>query len=401
MNILIIGGTGVISYDVARLAVQNGFDVTILNRGLHRDRMPRGASLLTADITDLEEVQLRAKSLRFDVVVDFLSYTPAQLERTMRLFAGKCMHYIFISSATVYGEKKPGVAITEMTPANNHRWAYAQSKIACEKTLEQFCLGLDLPYTIVRPYVTYGDTRIPFAVIPRGRHWSLMRRILQGKPIILWDDGSALCTLTHSADFAEGLLGLCGNTMAYNTAFHVTSDETFTWCEVLSIIADTVGMIPVVVHIPSCDIENELPEMEHELSGDKATNMVFDNAKLRRAVPGFTCKIPFREGLARTIAYFQSHPEMMTVDYRWDARIDRLIHRHCRVRSVGRLQRLTLGNVAGKDQTLRQKLAYYDERYDLVANAKRALLGDALGMTRTLMLSCRDKMRVSRMKKKL
>jgi len=374
MKILLIGGTGVISYDVALFAVRKGIEVVILNRGKRHHRMPKGASLIVADICNCKEVLAKTEKMFFDVVVDFLSYTPEDLERTLTLFAKKCNQFIFISSATVYGEKTSETAITEKTLVSNPIWDYAQKKIMCEQLLQKKCKELNLNYTIVRPYVTYGDTRIPFAVIAKENHWSLISRIIRGKPIIMWDDGNAICTLTHSSDFAKGLVGLFGNKMALNTAFHITSDETFTWNEALSIISETIGMKPVVVNIPSIDIENEIPAMSHELLGDKATNMVFDNTKIKTVVPDFKCTISFREGIKQTIAYYQKNPHMMIVDYEWDAKIDRLIYRHYCKYSHDKLKNLKLSNIASQDQTLKEKLLYYSERYIACSFLKRILL---------------------------
>ena len=373
MKALIIGGTGVISYDVSLLAVQRGIETFILNRGNRPHRMPAGASLIVADKFNRGEVLTKTKNMFFDVAVDFLSYTPAQLERTFALFANKCKHFVFISSATVYGDKTPGILITEDNILSNPVWDYAQNKILCEQLLRKRCEKIKLPYTIVRPYVTYGDTRIPFAVIAKRNHWSLISRILRRKPVVMWDDGNARCTLTHSFDFAKGLVGMFDNRMALNTAVHITSDETFTWNEVLSIISDAIGMKPVVVNIPSVYIENEIPEMTHELLCDKATNMVFSNTKIKTIVPDYRCEIPFREGIKRTIAFYQNNPDMMTVDYGWDARMDRLIYRHCCRHSPDALETLSLSNAATYSQTLREKAAYFGERYAVGSFLQRVL----------------------------
>ncbi len=382
MKVLIIGGSGVISYDVAILAIQKGIETVTLNRGssLHRNRTAPGALFIVANIRNSAEVIASTKGMYFDVVVDFLSYTPVQLRQTISLFANNCKQYIFISSATVYETKNNQSIKSEKTSLANPKWDYANNKIICEQLLREKCKQLGLHYTIVRPYVTYGDTRIPFAVIPRRSHWSLISRLLRGKPILMWDDGNARCTLTHSSDFAKGLVGLFGNRRAYNTAVHITSDEILTWNEVLSIVSETIGKKPIVVNIPSSDIENGIKELSHELVCDKATDMVFDNTKIKSIVPDFKCEIPFREGIKRTISFYQNNPHMMKVDYGWDAQIDRLIYGYCSKHNRVILKKTKLFNIALNDQTFRDKVAYYSERYAMASFLKRIFIMNTKAM---------------------
>ncbi len=52
-RVLFIGGSGVISSACTRLAVERGVDLTVLNRGVSRDRpLPEGVRVLRADVRD-------------------------------------------------------------------------------------------------------------------------------------------------------------------------------------------------------------------------------------------------------------------------------------------------------------------------------------------------------------
>ena len=57
MKILFIGGTGTISVAVSKLAVERGFDLTLLNRG-QRGVTIDGAETITADIKQPAQVFL-------------------------------------------------------------------------------------------------------------------------------------------------------------------------------------------------------------------------------------------------------------------------------------------------------------------------------------------------------
>lgn len=328
MKVMLVGGTGVLSKDIARQCIEDKIDLYMINRGKRLQYAPENVHVIIGDISNPMGLKKELQHLEFDVVVDFLSYTPKQLLKTLELFRNKCKQYIFISSATVYSKDNPEEVITEETPLTNYDWDYSKNKISCEKILEEECRINNLQYTIVRPYITYGTTRIPFALISKNKQWTLIDRILNDKPIVVWDDGKAVCTLTHTEDFAKGVVGLFGNPKAVGQAFHITSDEHLSWQESLEKIADVVGKKAKIIHIPSQIIEKEIVEMRGELTEDKSIMRKFDNTKIKSAVTNFNCQTMFSEGIKNTIEYYQSNPQLMLIDHYWNARIDILIYRY-------------------------------------------------------------------------
>lgn len=328
MKVMLIGGTGVLSKDIAKQSIESKADLYMINRGKRLQYAPTGAHIIVGDINDPAKIKNDLRGLEFDVVVDFLSYTPKQLSRTLELFRDRCKQYIFISSATAYSKETPEVLITEKTHLTNYDWEYAKNKILCEKMLEEEYRIHGLQYTIVRPYITYGTTRIPFALISKSKQWTLVDRILNDKPVVIWDDGKSLCTLTHTEDFAKGVVGLFGNPKAMGQAFHITSDEHLSWQEVLEKIGEAVGKKVKIIYIPSKVIEEEIVEMRGELTKDKSITRKFDNTKIKSAVMNFNCSITYSEGIKKTIEHYQSNPKLMMVDYYWNAKIDILIYKY-------------------------------------------------------------------------
>lgn len=333
MKILLIGGTGVISTDISALAVKKGMELYLINRGNRSMFAPKEAICIQADIRDAMEAKKKTEGMHFDVVVDFISFTPEQLMQSISLFRDKCSQYIFISSATVYSREDQKTPIREdSTPLTNVLWDYSRNKVACEMLLKKENDLYGLNYTIVRPYVTYGNTRIPFALIS-GAQWTLVDRMLKGKPILMANDGNAVCTLTRSSDFAKGFLPLCGNPKAYCESYHITSDETFTWNDVARMIGEAIGVEPKLVYLPIPDIARGMPTTAYGdvyslLTADKATNWYFDNSKIKQVAPEFICTTPFSQGLRETIDFYCSHPEYKKVDQLWNEQIDRLIGEH-------------------------------------------------------------------------
>jgi nucleoside-diphosphate-sugar epimerase len=319
---LFIGGTGFISAAVSRQAVARGVDLYLLNRGT-RGATPPGAHTLTADIHKPEEVRAALRGLRFDVVVDWIAYTPEEIERDLSLFKGKVGQYVFISSAAAYQKPPARYRITEETPLVNPFWDYARGKIACEERLMKAHVEEGFPATIVRPSHTY-ETNFPVAV-GGGGTYTLASRMKKGLPVVVHGDGTSLWVVTHAEDFARAFLGLLGNAEAVGQAFHITSDEVLTWDEIYRSIAYALGVEANVVHVPSDFIARVVPRLAGTLHGDKKWSAVFDNGKIKRFVTGFEAAIPFREGIRRTVEWFEADERRRRVDESLSEETERIL----------------------------------------------------------------------------
>jgi len=323
LKVLFIGGTGFISTSVSRLALAKGLDLYLLNRGLQKPDLS-GARSLTADIHQPEQVRAALRDLKFDVVVDWIAYTPEDIERDLAIFRGRTRQFIFISSASAY-QKPPGHhVIRESTPLHNPYWEYSRNKIACETRLTRAGREEGFPVTIVRPSLTYGDANFPIALGGWGCY-TLADRLKKGRPIIVHGDGSSLWVVTHAEDFARGFLGLVGNTQALGEVFHITSDEVLTWNQIYETIADALGVKANIVHLASDFITRISPPLTGTLLGDKTWSAVFDNSKIKAYVPGFQAVIPFREGIRRTLAWFDADKNRQRVDEVVNAELDRIL----------------------------------------------------------------------------
>ena len=264
--------------------------------------------------------------MTFDCVGEFIGFVPEQVQRDFRLFSGRTKQYIYISSASAYQKPLSDYRITESTPLSNPHWQYSRDKTACEEYLMQQYRENGFPVTIVRPSHTYDERSVPLGVHGDNGSWQVLRRMLDGKPVIIHGDGSSLWTITHSSDFAKGYVGLIGNIHAIGQAFHITSDESVTWDQIYSIIADALGVRLNARHISSEFLHAIGPyDFEGTLTGDKANTVVFDNSKLKRAVPGFTASVRADQGIRNTVGYVLAHPECQREDPDFDSWCDRVI----------------------------------------------------------------------------
>lgn len=322
---LFIGGTGTISTAITALAPQCGFELYLLNRGNRTQLIPEGVKLIEADITDEAKVKEKLKDMTFDVVADFIAFHTDALKRDIRLFAGRTKQYIFISSASAYQKPLSSPTITESTPLYNPFWEYSRNKIACEDYLMEEYRRNGFPVTIVRPSHTYGNFDVPLAVHGKNGSYSVIKRMKEGKKVIVHGDGNSLWTMTHNSDFAKAFVGLMGNFHAIGEAVQITSDESLTWNQIYEIIGDALGVKPKLVHIPSETLAKAHADYTGGLLGDKAHSVVFDNTKVKRLVPGFTATTRFDQGVRQTIAYIEKHPELWREDPEFDAWTDRMI----------------------------------------------------------------------------
>ncbi len=326
MKALFIGGTGTISASITALAIARGWDLTLLNRG--NTPVPEGAHAIRADFNDLAAVTAAIDDQHYDVVANFIAYVPDQVRRDIALFAGKTRQYIFISSASVYQKPLNHWRIDESTPLCNPYWQYSRDKIACEEALTAAYRADGFPMTIVRPSHTYDQRKIPWPVGSGAGSWPVMRRMRQGKPVIIPGDGTSLWTLTHSRDFAQAFLGLMGNPKAIGEAVQITGEEQLTWNQVAQCVGVALGVEPVLTHISSEFLVSCDPELQGPLHGDKSLSVVFDTRKIRRLVPGYVATTRFDQGVREIVAYMDAHPEMQKEDAAFDAWCDAVIEAH-------------------------------------------------------------------------
>ena len=325
MKILFIGGTGTISSAISALLAAQGHELYLLNRGNRPDRLPQGARALQADIHDEAAVAAALQGREWDVVADFIAFTPADVERDYRLFHGRTRQYVFISSASAYHKPVPDYRISESTSLANPYWEYSRQKIACEEYLMRQYRAGGFPVTIVRPSHTYCERAIPMGVHGDGGSWQLVRRMQAGKPIIVQGDGSSLWTFTFNTDLAKGFCGLMGNPHAIGQAVHITSDESVTWDQAYESIGRALGVKPNLVHIATDFLVACDPGLMGPLLGDKSRSVVFDNSKIKRLVPGFCATVRYDQGVRICLDYIAQHPELQTEDPAFDAWCDRVI----------------------------------------------------------------------------
>ncbi len=321
MRVLFIGGTGIISSACSPLAVESGIELYLLNRSKSQRAVPPGAKVLHADIRDRASVEAAIGDLKFDAVVDWIAFTPQHIQQCIDIFTGRTGQFVFISSASAYQTPPSTLPVTESTLLDNPFWEYSRNKIACEELLVKTYREKKFPYTIIRPSHTYDRTLLPF-----DHGWTVVDRMRKGKPVIVHGDGSSLWVLTHHTDFAKAFVPLLGNSHAVGEAYHITSDELMSWNQIYQIVAKAAGVAePKLVHVASETLARWDPQWGPGLLGDKTNSMIFDNSKVKAAVPSFLCTTPFSRGAEEIISWYEEDPTRQVVDAKADDLEDRLV----------------------------------------------------------------------------
>lgn len=327
---LFIGGTGTISTAIVEeLSKKDEWEVWLLNRGNRAAEVPANVHQILCDISDEEDAAKKLSGMQFDVVSEFIGFTPEQVERDYRLFKGKTKQYIFISSASAYNKPAASYVITEGTTLSNPHWEYSRNKIACEEFLLKKYREENFPVTIVRPSHTYDKRNVPLGVHGKKGFYQVIKRMKEGKQVIIQGDGTSLWHLTFNKDFATGFIGLMLNRHAIGEAFQITGDEVLSWNQIYQTIADALGVELKAYHVAS-DYLSAVGDkygfdFEGSLTGDKSVSVVFDNSKLKRLVPQMQTTVPFNQGVRIALDYVFSHPECQLEDPEFDAWCDKVI----------------------------------------------------------------------------
>ena len=306
MNILIIGGTGLISTGITRLLVERGDTVTLYNRGKREAVIPNTRQIV-GDRKDYAAFEAQMAEIgTFDAVIDMVAFVPEEVESAIRAFKGRTAQYVFCSTVDVYTKPAARYPVTEdaeQSPLPS--FPYALNKAKCERILEAAHARGDFAVTTIRPAWTYGEGGA--MLHPLGWSSYFLDRLRKGKPVIVPGDGTSFWAACHRDDVARAFAGALGNTATFGESYHTAGEEWLTWDAIHHIVAEALGApAPTLVHIPTDLLGKVAPKTAEWCMENFHFNNVFDNAAARADL-GFAYTIPFAEGARRVIAWQETH----------------------------------------------------------------------------------------------
>lgn len=326
MKILFIGGTGTISMAITKqILKENKHELYLINRG-NRNLGLDGIKEIKIDINgDINQIKEKLENLNFDCVCDFIIMHLDQAKRDYELFKNKTKQFIFISSASAYKKPVDNYIITENTPLENPYWEYSREKISTEEFFLDKYKTEGFPITIVRPSHTYDERKIPVGLHGSKGSYQVIKRMQEGKKIIIHGDGESLWVMTNNYDFAKLFIPLIGNSKTIGEAYQITGDEVLTWNNIYKYIAQALNVELKPFYVSSHLIGELSPNLKGGLIGDKANSVVFDNRKVKEFNPDFKQEVLFKDGIKKSVDYVLSHKECQIEDKEFDLFCDKLI----------------------------------------------------------------------------
>ena len=334
MNVLIVGGTGVLSGAFVAEALRQKMKITMINRGRRIKTLPEGVSLIKADKDDYQLIEQNLRGGCFDCVIDFLCSSQDQLKKSFLFYSNYAAQYVFISSCAVFNKELPGLK-KEDSEKPQKTWDYSIDKWQSEELLKQLSLRSNCNYTIVRPCVTYDNTRIPYGIAPRYRyHWTFVARAKAGKPIITWNNGGNVSNMLRVEDFAVGLAGVIGNPNAYQQDFNVCGDEMPSYSDVIHYMEEALNITIPRIDIPSAFYAKVAKSKSGEILGGRSLDATNDNSKIKEVVPSFKQTIFLKDGIKRSLDAYKYNNYYLGIDFNFDGECDCVINKWCEANHI-------------------------------------------------------------------
>ena len=285
MRVIVVGGTEFISLHLVRSLLRDRHEVTVLNRGRHPERAPKGASTLVCDRKDGVALARALAGERFDGLVD-ITYAPTtgeDVEALLAALGGRVGHAIFVSTGRVHDHGAP-MPLHEDTPRTLYWGDYAKLKIAGEDAY----MRSGVPATIVRPTHVYGPLNT------RNNETFFFDRLLRGRPILVPGHGGWLRQFGHVEDLADAMAAMLGDRRAFGQAYNVTGEEAVTQLGFVDLVAEVVKRPATFVYVPKAPFGQNLSYDCHA---------VYTTAKLRREL-GLRPRYTLASGLAQTFEWY-------------------------------------------------------------------------------------------------
>ncbi|HLL88677.1 MAG TPA: NAD-dependent epimerase/dehydratase family protein [Tepidisphaeraceae bacterium] len=298
MNVLLIGGTGLISVGIVTHLLARGATVAMLNRGQRRNTLPPTVRQITGDRND-PAVLRDAAAKHFDAVIDMICFTPEQAQADVDAFAGRTKHFIFCSTVCTYGVRVPPRVLVDESFPQEPISGYGRNKVACEQVFLRAHAAGRFPVTIVRPSHTYGpgspliDNLEPDAVA-----WD---RIEKGLPVLCAGDGLGLWVSTHRDDCGKVFAHAALNPRTFGQSYNATRDEHLTWREYYRTVASVLGKPARLLFMPTDWITRHDPSRFGLLREITAFHGAYSSDKAKRDVPEFRCEIDLATGAKQTL----------------------------------------------------------------------------------------------------
>jgi nucleoside-diphosphate-sugar epimerase len=322
MRVLVIGGAGFIGFPLVRRLLAAGHEIAVFHRRVPEQPtapLPPSIQHFLGDRHQLLDHVQAFRRFRPDVVVDMICYTERDAHSLTAAFRGLTGRLVLISSGDVYraygvftgleeGPPEP-TPIREDDPLRKVLYPYrawaksGEDKYDYEKILVERIVRneSELPATVLRLPMVYGPGDY------QHRISGYLRRMLDGRPAILLDEGMARwrCLRGYVEDVAEAIALAAASTIAAGRVYNVAEPFAYTETEWVGKIAAVVGWKGNILAVP----KGKLSKI-----GNTDQDLVVDSSRIRSEL-GFKEVVNPDEALRETIEWERNNPAEPPVDY--------------------------------------------------------------------------------------
>lgn len=329
MKILVLGGTGAMGVPVVQILAERRNEVYVTTRR-NKTSSIKNVKFIRGDAHNLDFVKDLVRE-EFDTVIDFMVYPSSDFPKYCELYLKNTKQYMFLSSSRVYANSK-GKKLTENSPrlldvTIDEEYLKTDEYALAKAREEDFLRSSGYSnFTVIRPYITYYNNRLQLGIYEKET-W--LQRALDGKKIVFSNNiASKLTTLTYGYDVSLRIADLVGNEKALGQFYHITTEESIKWHDVLNCYLDTLeeqfGKRPEVCMIDQCDPLFE--KISHyQIHCDREYDRVFSNHKIQKDTEEKIEFIKVREGLKRSLKEFLVGKRQFTYrSWRAEAVFDRI-----------------------------------------------------------------------------
>ena len=326
MQVLILGGTGAMGVPLVNLLSKRENISLFVTTRSQKDNTD-SVVYIRGNAKEEQFIQT-LMNREYDAIVDFMVYDSQMLKKRIDIFLNHTKQYIFFSSSRCYADSKG--LICENSPrlvdVCEDKEYLAIDEYGMAKGREENIIRETgkRNWTIIRPYITYNDYRIQLGVYEK-EHW--LKRALAGKTIVFPKDiAKKRTSLTFGPDVAGIIVELIGNEKAYGEAFHITTEESHTWGEILdfycNILEKKTGTRPKVKLIDN-SLGLQKVWNKWQIKYDRLYDRMFDNSKIKSVIGTYNYK-PIFAGLEDCLNRFIDNPKWIPgINVKYEAWCDK------------------------------------------------------------------------------
>ncbi|HYW44392.1 MAG TPA: NAD-dependent epimerase/dehydratase family protein [Bryobacteraceae bacterium] len=332
MKVMIIGGTGFISGQIAEKAAAAGHEVVLFNRGL---RNPHASyDVVNGDANKLSAFKEELLALKPDVVVHSMALTEQHAKELVSVFEGTKTQLIALSSADCYealravnrGEDRADFPIREDAELSSTKHYYKSmgggdydKNLMTAVLMDAFKEGKVSP-TVFRLPMVYGPGDHQYA----NRHGEIIRHIVDKQADLVMNtaDQSSLFTYGYVENIAAAVVHSFGLPQTIGQIYNLGEPDVRTKRRWADLYAENAGHHFTYHILP--------PEAVGGGFAEAPQNFIMDTSKFRNDT-GFTEPVSLDEAIKRTYDWAIQHPECLKdvpVNYPAEQAIAQLYEQH-------------------------------------------------------------------------